>query len=264
MTGFDKDWLSLREPADRAARHVGLMDALAQYLEGVQDPMVLDIGCGTGSAWRGLNERLRNGTRWLMIDNDPLLLEEARRRIGARQEIAYRRHDLNDIDGLPLEGASIVTASALFDLCSERFCEALADRLAAAGCGLYAALNYDGVMRWSPTHPRDEEMVVLFNRHQRTDKGFGPALGPDATACLSRHLAERGFRIMIGESPWRMDEGTADLQTELLLGLRAPLLEISGLPEAAIDAWLQYRLASIHGADGSGLIGHADLLALPA
>ncbi len=264
MSGFDKDWLALREPADRAARHIGLMDTLAGYLDDRRDPLVLDIGSGTGSTWRSLEDRLRPGTRWLMIDNDPLLLEEAKRQIGERQEVAYRRHDLNDIDGLPLEGVSIVTASALFDLCSDRFCAALVDRLASSGCGLYAALNYDGGMRWSPAHPLDEDMVDLFNRHQRTDKGFGPALGPDATACLSRHLAARGFRIMIGESPWRMDNGTAALQTELLRGLRAPLLEMSTLPEAAIDAWLEYRLASIHGTDGSGLVGHTDLLALPA
>jgi hypothetical protein len=107
-------------------------------------------------------------------------------------------------------------------------------------------------------------MVALFNRHQRTDKGLGPALGPDATACLSRHLATRGFRIMIGESPWRMDDGMAALHTELLRGLRAPLLEMSGRPEAAIDAWLEYRLASIHEPNGSGLVGHTDILALPA
>lgn len=264
MSGFDKHWLALREPADRAARHVGLMDALAGYLGDRREPLVLDIGSGTGSTWRSLEDRLPHGTRWLMIDNDPLLMDEAMRRIGKRQEVAYRRHDLNDLDGLPLEGVSIVTASALFDLCSERFCVALADRLASAGCGLYAALNYDGVMRWTPAHPLDEEMVDLFNRHQRTDKGLGPALGPAATACLSRHLAARGFRIMIEESPWRMDDGMAALQTELLRGLRAPLLEMSTLPEAAIDAWLEYRLASIHEPNGLGLVGHTDILALPA
>lgn len=155
-----------------------------------------------------------------LLDHDADLLEEVERRIGQDSKVGFRRHDLNDIDGLPLDGIAVVTASALFDLCSERFCEAVADRLASARIGLYAALTYDGTMDWSLPHPLDGQMVDLFNRHQRTDKGFGPALGPDATACLARQFAARGFNVTIGESPWRLDAGSTALQVELLNGLR--------------------------------------------
>lgn len=263
MSGFDKDWLALREPADRAARHDGLVDDLARYLSDMKDTRILDIGCGTGSTWRALNDRLPGAVHWGLLDHDPLLLEEAERRIGANGRVGFCRHDLNDIDTLPMKGVDVVTASALFDLCSERLCEAMADRLASTLCGLYAALNYNGIMHWSIPHALDEQIVDLFNQHQRTDKGFGPALGPDATARLARLLTTRGFSVRIEESPWRMDAGSTALQVALLNGLRQPLLEISELSEATIEGWLGYRLWAIGEPDSSCMVGHTDLLALP-
>ncbi|MBW8322401.1 MAG: class I SAM-dependent methyltransferase [Rhizobium sp.] len=263
MSGFDKDWLALREPADRAARHDGLLDNLARHLAGRENARVLDIGCGTGSTWRSLGDRLPAKVGWTLLDHDADLLEEAELRIGQNSQVGFRQHDLNDIDGLPLEGVDVVTASALFDLCSERFCEAVADRLASARIGLYAALNYDGIMDWSLPHPLDKQMVDLFNRHQRTDKGFGPALGPDATACLARQFAACGFNVRIGDSPWRMDAASTALQVELLNGLRRPLLEISELSDETVAGWLEYRLSAISQPGSSCRVGHTDILALP-
>lgn len=263
MSGFDKDWLALREPADRAARHDGLVADLARHLADMENARILDIGCGTGSTWRSLKDRMPGEVGWTLLDHDPGLLEEAQRRIGQDSQVAFRRHDLNDIDGLPLESVDVVTASALFDLCSERFCEAVAGRLASARIGLYAALNYDGIMDWSLPHPLDERMVDLFNRHQRTDKGFGTALGPDATSCLARQFAARGYDVRIGNSPWRMDASSTALQVELLNGLRRPLLEMSELSEKEVDDWLEYRLAAIGQPGSSCRVGHTDLLALP-
>lgn len=263
MSGFDKDWLALREPADRAARNKGLVDDLARHLASLDNGCVLDIGCGTGSTWRSLSDHLPANVHWQLLDCDPALLAEAARQIDSTSTVAFRQHDLNDIATLPLDAASIVTASALFDLCSERFCIDLADRLASARIGLYAALNYDGVMHWSLPHPLDEQMVDLFNRHQRTDKGFGAALGPDATACLARLLTAHGFSVRIEDSPWRMDSRTAALQAEFLHGLRRPLLEMSDLSEAVINDWLEFRLSAIGQPGSSCLVGHTDLLALP-
>lgn len=263
MSGFDKDWLALREPADRAARHKALVDGLARYLESGAPQRLMDIGCGTGSTWRSLEADMPAAASWLLLDHDPLLLQEALRRIGPERGISVSQHDLNDIEGLPLQDVGVVTASALFDLCSETFCTAFARRMAQARCGLYAALNYDGIMEWSVAHPLDGAMVGYFNDHQRTDKGFGVALGPDATDCLARVLSEQGFSIHIEDSPWMLDAASADLQRELLKGLRTPILEMSGLPTDTVDTWLQFRLAAIIEPGSSCRVGHKDLLALP-
>ncbi|WP_413207563.1 class I SAM-dependent methyltransferase [Rhodospirillum sp. A1_3_36] len=263
MSGFDGTWLALREPVDHAAREMALVEALAQALAPIDAPSLVDIGCGTGSTWRYLSSQLPERTQWLLVDHDPLLLTDARHRIGADHPVRFQVHDLTDVAELPLEGVSVVTASALFDLCSRAFCETLIDRLTRTGCGLYAALNYDGTMTWSRPHPLDDAVVAAFNQHQRGDKGFGPALGPDATDCLTDLLTNRGFHVLTGDSPWQMDHGHAALQSAFLKGFRQPLLDIGDLSDGEIEAWLSFRLATIEAPENLCRVGHRDLLALP-
>ena len=65
---------------------------------------------------------------------------------------------------LPLDGVRLVTASALLDLASAAWVEALAERLAAAGVGLYAALSYDGRTEWEPPLAGDAAAVRRSTR----------------------------------------------------------------------------------------------------
>jgi SAM-dependent methyltransferase len=263
MSGFDKDWLALREPADRAARAQPLIDALCRHLvEKTHSPSLLDIGCGTGSTYRSLSSLVPTGTRWQLLDYDPLLLKEAASRIGTVAGVTFRQHNLNDLDALPIDGVSIVTASALFDLCSADFCNRFVDRLAQQRTGLYAALNYDGVMEWSLAHPLDGHIVESFNCHQRLDKGFGPALGPDATDHLRLSLDSVGYRVKIGPSPWRLGPDQHDLQIELLRGIERPVREIGAIDDSDLQDWLSFRLQSITDEGCSCVVGHSDLLAI--
>jgi SAM-dependent methyltransferase len=263
MSGFDKSWLAIREPADREARAQPLVDALSHHLQAKADsPSLLDIGCGTGSTYRTLSPLVPTETRWHLLDYDPQLLIEAEKQIGPSASVRFRHHDLNDLDGLPLEGVSVVTASALFDLCSADFCDRFVERLTGEKTGLYAALNYDGVMAWSEAHPLDGKVVENFNRHQRLDKGFGPALGPDATEHLSRLLGGRGYTVEIAKSPWQLGPEHHALQAELLNGIRQPVTEIGSISSAELEEWLAFRLAAVTRPGSSCVVGHTDLLAL--
>jgi SAM-dependent methyltransferase len=264
MSGFDPTWLALREPADRAARDRALVEALARHVALAPEPLLVDIGCGTGSTWRQLSARMPGNTDWLLLDHDPALLAAGRQRVGADPRVRFRLHDLNDIGGLGLGGVAAVTASALFDLCSDAFCAALVARIAEHGCGFYAALNYDGRVTWSDAHPLDRAVVAAFNRHQRSDKGFGPALGPEATACLTGLFEARGYHVVIGDSSWRMDREAADLQAAFLEGFRRPLTETGDIAEMEIGNWLSYRMSAISVPGSLCEVGHKDLFALPA
>jgi SAM-dependent methyltransferase len=251
---FDAAWLELREPADRAARDAGLLAAAVEYLGGVAAPWALDLGCGTGATCRAFGGRVA-GLRWRLVDRDPALLAIAAERCRGAEVVAT---DLEALERVPLDGVRLVTASALFDLVSAAWVERLADRLAAAGIGIYAALSYDGALEWEPALPGDATARGAFNADQRRDKGFGPALGPAAGAVLAAALAARGFEVRLAASPWRLGVAEAALERALTAGIAAAAAE-AGMAGAA--AWGQARAAS--GAVRCS-VGHVDLIALPA
>lgn len=262
MSGFDTSWLSLREPADKAARNPVLLRRIAAlFAEGDRRPHVMDIGCGTGSTYRSLERRLPPTTDWLLVDYDPALLEEAARLIG-RPDVKTLQQDLKDLETLPLNGVDLLTASAFFDLCSVSFCEDLAARVAQHKAVLYAALNYDGRIIWTNRHVLDIQIVRSFNRHQTTDKGFGEALGPMATPHLKNVFQGLGYEVLTADSPWRIGPGEEALHHAFVEGMVAPVLEMGDLDQASVQSWRDRRLADID-EGGSCLVGHLDLLALP-
>lgn len=258
MSGFDTRWLDLREPADHAARVPALLERAAAYLGKRERPVIVDLGCGTGSTVRALAPRLAGPAQWRLVDHDPALLEAARTRCGT-DGFAFREGDLRDLDALPFDGADLVTASALFDLVSAQWVADFARRLREAGVGLYAALSYDGSIAWDVADPMDDAVTAAFNAHQRTDKGFGRALGPAAGAALAEALCREGFATERAESPWRLEEGPLlSLFTE---GVAKAAEESGLLVGGELDRWRKVRLAP--GAGGCR-VGHCDILALPS
>lgn len=249
--GFSADWLALREPADLRARNGSLL-ASAIRAAG-QTPVILDLGSGTGSTMRAFSQQMDTPAHWRLVDSDPELLARASPAEGGT--VSRHEIDLRDLDDLPLDGVHLVTASALLDLCSRDWVRALAHRLAARSLPFYAALNYNGVMRWSRPVSGDLDIVDAFNRHQRSDKGFGAALGPDSTRASAEIFAEAGFSIVTAESPWVLGAEDAPLHDPLVDGIAHAALE-AGATDAL--AWGTRRKA-----DGECLVGHGDMLALP-
>lgn len=245
--GFSAEWLALREPADHAARDAGLL-ARAAKAAGLR-PVIVDLGCGTGSTRRAFGGRLPANTVWRMVDADAGLLAIAG---GEAHPL-----DLNRVEDLPLQGATLVTASALIDLVSAAWVEALVARLVALRLPFYAALSYDGVMRWDPALPEDAVVTTAFNRHQRGEKGFGPALGPDAADHAAQALRAAGHQVFLAPSPWRLGPAEAALQRDLLPGIAGAAAEAG----AETAAWQKARLGLLEQARCE--IGHWDLLSLP-
>lgn len=250
---FALEWLDLREPADHAARDPSLLDAAAAFLMAAEAPLVVDLGAGSGSTLRAFGARVA-GARWRLVDRDRALLGAAAARAGAETVEA----DLRAVDSLPLAGARLVTASALLDLVSAAWVERLAGLL-AADVGLYAALSYDGTVIWEPALREDAAVLAAFNAHQRGDKGFGPALGPDAGRHLARVLEERGFAVATAASPWQLGPEQWQLQAALAEGIGAAAAE-SGV---VAGGWVQARREAAMAGVSSCIVGHLDVLALP-
>jgi len=250
---FDAAWLDLRAPADDRARDATLIRrAVAHAGPGAR---LLDLGCGTGSTLRGFAAAGGRALRWCLVDNDPALLEAARLRYPDAQTCL---RDLSDLHALPFADVRIVTASALLDLVSDHWMRGLVDRLAQERIALYAALSYDGRMRWTPEDRDDATATARFNRHQCGDKGFGPALGPQAAARLTALLEARGYEVFTAPSPWHLGPGEAALQETLLSGIAgaAHAAGFAGAPD-----WAVRRCAMLGHAQAE--IGHVDVLALP-
>lgn len=252
--GFSAQWLALREPADHAARDAGLLATAAQAAGPA--PVIVDLGSGTGSTLRAFAPVVAPGARWRLVDSDAALLDHAARQSGADTEL--HRIDLRDLDALSLDGARLVTASALLDLCSQAWVAQLAARLKHHNTAFYAALNYDGIMHWTPADADDAAITAAFNTHQRGDKGFGPALGPDCASAAARIFRDAGFTVTEAQSPWVLGPDQAELQRQLCDGIAAAAAE-TGVTDAG--SWAARRAALV--SQGPCHIGHRDLLALP-
>ena len=250
---FSSTWLDLREPVDHLARDPELLARARRLVSDLPDARIVDLGSGTGSTVRALD--LPNA-HWTLVDHDETLLAEARRRSGPRASTVQL--DLREVSAIPLAGAHLVTASALFDLVSADWIDALVKRLSAAGIGLYAAVTYDGTMKWNPADKADAAVRSAFNRHQQTDKGLGPALGPQAADYLARSLRQSGFDVSTAPSPWNFDAGHEALYAEMVRGIATAAGE-AGCTDA--EAWLERRLGALP--ELNAQVGHVDILALP-
>ncbi|MCW5634349.1 MAG: glycosyltransferase [Rubrivivax sp.] len=190
-------------------------------------------GCGTGAALRWLAPRLGGEQQWLLVDHDAALLRAvpaalerwARRqghRVAARASAPLRlagdgfaaaiqccRLDLRQgLADLPLAAAEIVSASALLDLVSERWLDALIGQARRGAAVLSLSLVVDGRLEWQPALDGDDEVAAAFARHQRRDKGFGgPALGARAPAVARRALARAGYEVAAAHSDWLLPAG---------------------------------------------------------
>ena len=276
---FSASWLALREPFDHAARAPGLVAQLRGFLAPRAPAVVriLDLGCGSGSSFRYLAPRLGGAQHWTMVDNDPALLallpglranRIADHEGPVQAALEAVRIDLaGSLDRLPIEGSDLLTASALLDLVSADWLDRLVAAVAPVRAALLLALSYDGSIDWQPALPDDRRMTRLFNRHQRTDKGFGPALGPSAAEAANRRLRAAGFTVTQAGSDWLLGAGDQAMQQEVATGIAGAVAACQGdRPEAAqlSRRWLAARLALIDAGRSTLRIGHADLLALPA
>lgn len=262
---YTPDWLELREGADAAARSPELLEALGPQLSG--PPLVIhDLGCGTGSMGRWLAPRLSGPQLWILHDRDPDLLDRAAVRMpraatdGSRITIATARGDLSRLTASTLDGASLVTASALLDVLTPEEVDGIAAACAEAECPALLALSVVGRVEFTPADPMDAEITEAFNAHQRR----GGLVGPDAMAVASEAFARHGATVRTHASPWVLGAEHSALTAEWLRGWVGAAVEHRPELGAHAEAYLRRRLAMAAAGALRVVVHHHDLLALPA
>lgn len=264
MESFSADWLALREPADHRARAHDLTAEVAARVSRQSRTRAVDLAGGTGSNIRYLLPRLPRIAHWTLVDHDPALLAVAARSLQPLAQargvtVDTRQLDLSDLAALPLDDCALVTASALLDLVSAEWMGAFARRCREARVDVLCALTYDGRIACDPRDPDDDRVRALVNAHQRTDKGFGPALGPDAVRAAEQ--AFDGWTVRVSPSDWQLGADAAELQRQLVEGWAGAAAWMASEETAVIDAWRSRRLAHIDNRRSRIVVGHGDFAA---
>ena len=265
MSGFSTDWLTLREPYDLRARSREVIAAVAASVAALPSVHIADLACGTGATVRALAGHLPSRQIWRLADNDLGLLGRANAMaLADNVKVTAVPLDLNRDLEAALDGAiDLVTASAFLDLVSKGWLDRLTTEVAARSIPFYAALTYDGRIAISPNDPADASIVAAVNKHQSTDKGFGPALGPDAAGYAITNFERLGCAVTHRPSDWTIGPNDRDIQLEIFAGWAGAAREMGALSLAETASWLTRRRASVVAGTSSLRVGHVDLFAVP-
>jgi len=260
---------------------------------------IVDLGAGSGANLRWLAPRLGGEQAWLLMDHDAALLSAAETatrewasRTGAAAfaespahgpgrdgwlddivvtgtgftcRVSRARADLAaDLRRIELPEHALVTSSALLDLVSAEWLDTLVSRCGGASAHVYFSLIYDGRTVCTPGDEADAEVLELFNRHQRGDKGFGAALGPTAGLRAVDAFVARGYRVASRTSDWRIGPTAGPFQRELLAGWLGAALEIAPERRGALEAWHRRRVAHVDAGASTLVVGHLDMIGICA
>jgi trans-aconitate methyltransferase len=262
-------WLALREPADAAARAIDLVATVRELLPTRPLTVVHDLGCGTGSMARWLAPQLSGPQHWVMYDRDADLLARAAVDVprlaadGSRVTCETPQCDITRLGQRDLNGASLITASALLDMLTRAELERIARSCVEAGCIALLTISVTGRIAITPSDPLDEAIASAFNEHQRRAGDDGQLLGPDAVSVATDVFAGLGAEVVIAPSPWRL--GTADtaLIAEWFTGWVSAACEQRPELTVATHAYVEQRLADAAAGRLRVTVHHHDLLAVP-
>ena len=264
MSSFSAEWLRLREPYDLRARNKTVLNTIFNLIADQPSVLIVDLACGSGSTVRALSPRIKARQHWRLVDNDLSQLARIPSSSPPGINVTAVPIDLSrDLEAVFDNATDLITTSALLDLVSLDWLERLAVEAAARRLPVYAALNYDGRVELAPAELLDRRIVDAVNRHQRTDKGLGPALGPCAAKTAVVAFERDGYAVMHGLADWDFGPADRTIQTEVLSGWAAAAREIGDPPQPEIFDWLKRRCELIAAGRSSLRVGHVDLLARP-
>ncbi len=262
------DWLALREEEDARARSSDLALEAARRLR--PGPIVIhDLGSGTGSMMRWLAPILPGPQTWVLHDWNPDLtghatdgtapLDRDRRPVS----VSSRSGQLAHLAAGDLDGASLVTASALLDVLTSEEVHAIARACVAAGSPALLSLSVTGKVRLTPPDARDDVFGASFNAHQRRLVHGRRLLGRHGAALARGLFLRAGWHVRPIDTLWRLGEHEPHLLGQWFDGWVDAALEHRPELEGEHPAYRELRAAQQRRGELSAVVAHTDLLAWP-
>jgi hypothetical protein len=263
------DWLALREPADAEARARDLAEVLEQALPPSGSSVIHDLGCGTGSMGRWLGPLLTGPQHWVLHDRDPDLLALAAvdapgpAADGAPVTVEAKRTDLGRMQVPDLDGAALITASALLDMLTADELDRLVGLCLGVGCPVLLTLSVIGNVEIAPAEPLDRRVAAAFDAHQRRATDRGKLLGPDAVDFAADAFRRLGAEVLVRPSPWRLGPAHSALTAEWFTGWVGAACEQEVELAGDSEPYARRRVEQARAGELAVSVGHADLLVLP-
>jgi hypothetical protein len=261
-------WLELREAADGVARAREFVGQLRRRVPVEGRWSIHDLACGSGSMGRWLAPLLPGPQHWVLHDRDRDLLAMAAADVprpaadGAEVVIETRASDVTRLRPDDFAGATLVTASALLDLLTQGELTRLIDACGDAGCPVLFALSVSGRVQLLPADPLDAQIATAFDAHQRRRTPCGRLLGPDAVAAAVEGFRQRGAKVAVRPSPWRLGPPESALAIAWLTGWVDAACEQEPDLIPAADLYRRRRLREAAAGLLAVSVSHADLLVL--
>lgn len=262
------DWLALREAEDARARSGALVEAAAALLP-AGPVTVHDLGSGTGSMARWSAPRLPGPQTWVLHDWNAALAAQAaasgvpRDRDGGEVVLRSSIGPLDGMTAATLDGASLVTASALLDVLTAAEAHAIVDACVAAGVPALLALSVTGEVALRPRHPLDRRVSSAFNAHQRRDVDGRRLLGPYAARIVEGLFRLAGWNVRRALTPWRLSGRDPQLLAEWFEGWVGAAEEQEPALRRDAAAYRELRRSQARRGELSAVVYHLDLLAWP-
>ena len=275
----------MRVEYDEASRSSVLVDHLNK-LSKKHEIDLIDFCCGTGSflMW-ALNKNI-SFQNCILVDYDIKLLKSIksnlRTHLKSKYTVQSNTNNLNllikknskTISSVSIEkydcdeyshnnkALHVISYSAALDLMSKSSIDIALKKIKKNNI-FYFSLCFNGLVKWTPTNTFDKYILAFFNNHQRSDKGFGNALGHKSIEYLRKKAGKLNLNITVADSPWiikNKSEKDTVFMKRYLLDIRKSLFHMEGIDKNILRKWYEDKKYDLENKKIKLYVGHNDIL----
>ena len=263
-----------------------ILDKYFNKKRDISDIELIDMCCGSGNflIWSIKNKLFFSG--YTLIDNDIKLLKSIKSNLRKNtskdltiksntnnmnlilirgshnsSKVLIKKNDCDEFN-YKTKRFHVISYSAVLDLMSKSSIIKALKRANDINV-IYFSLCFNGMVKWTPSNIFDKYILSFFNNHQRTDKGFGSALGFKSIDFVKRCAVKKDMNIIIKNSPWIINNKSNKDKTFMnryLLDVKKALFHMEGIDKDILRKWFNEKKNDIENKSIKLYVGHQDIL----